>query len=82
MMVECYYLYNIKNILNINTLYILSYIIFLQNMSLAEAETLALSILKQVMEEDLTSSNVDIACVAPEFHLYSAEEVEAVIARL
>jgi len=51
-------------------------------MSLAEAETLALSILKQVMVEDLTSTNVDIAHVAPKFHLYSIEEVEAVIARL
>jgi len=54
----------------------------MQNMSLADAETLALCILKQVMEEDLTSSNVDIACVAPEFHIYSAEEVEVVISRL
>ncbi|XP_024394074.1 proteasome subunit alpha type-5-A isoform X2 [Physcomitrium patens] len=53
-----------------------------RNMSLVEAETLALSILKQVMEETLTSSNVDVARVAPEFHIYSAEEVEAVIGRL
>jgi len=51
-------------------------------MSLADAETLALSILKQVMEEDLTSSNVNIARVAPQFQMYSAEEIEAVISRL
>lgn len=60
----------------------LQYNFFPQNMTLVEAETLALSILKQVMEEDIKSSNVDIACVAPEFHLYSAEEIEAVIGRL
>lgn len=51
-------------------------------MTLADAETLAVSILKQVMEEDLTSSNVDMARVAPHFHMYSNEEVEAVISRL
>jgi 20S proteasome subunit alpha 5 len=52
------------------------------NMTLEEAETLALSTLKQVMEEKVTSSNVDIAKVAPTYHLYKPEEVEAVIQRL
>ncbi|CAK9870940.1 unnamed protein product [Sphagnum jensenii] len=52
------------------------------NMTLEEAETLALSTLKQVMEEKVTSSNVDIAKVAPTYHLYTPEEVEAVIQRL
>jgi 20S proteasome subunit alpha 5 len=51
-------------------------------MTLEEAETLALSTLKQVMEEKVTSSNVDIAKVAPTYHLYKPEEVEAVIQRL
>uniref|UniRef100_A0A7I4BAA2 Proteasome subunit alpha type n=2 Tax=Physcomitrium patens TaxID=3218 RepID=A0A7I4BAA2_PHYPA len=55
---------------------------FNKNMTLEEAETLALSTLKQVMEEKVTSSNVDIAKVAPKYHLYSPEEVEAVIQRL
>jgi hypothetical protein len=43
------------------------------NMTLEEAETLALSTLKQVMEEKVTSSNVDIAKVAPTYHLYKPE---------
>lgn len=53
-----------------------------KDMTLKEAETLALSTLKQVMEEKVTSTNVDIASVAPKYHLYSREEVEEVIARL
>ncbi|KAH0453633.1 hypothetical protein IEQ34_017957 [Dendrobium chrysotoxum] len=51
-------------------------------MTLQEAETVALSILKQVMEEKVTPNNVDIAKVAPTYHLYSPSEVEAVINRL
>ncbi|KAJ3675533.1 hypothetical protein LUZ60_004575 [Juncus effusus] len=53
-----------------------------KELSLQEAETIALSILKQVMEEKVTPNNVDIAKVAPNYHLYSPSEVEAVIARL
>ncbi|MCO5607210.1 hypothetical protein L7F22_061403 [Adiantum nelumboides] len=53
-----------------------------KDMTLEEAETLALSTLKQVMEEKVTPNNVDIAKVAPTYHLYSPKEVEAVIARL
>ncbi|GFR42571.1 hypothetical protein Agub_g3476 [Astrephomene gubernaculifera] len=52
------------------------------DMSLAEAEVLALGTLKQVMEEKVTATNVDIARVAPKFHLYSTEEVQALINRL
>nr|PNR63255.1 hypothetical protein PHYPA_001680 [Physcomitrium patens] len=52
---------------------------FNRNMTLEGAETLALSTLKQVMEEKVTSSNVDIAKVSPKYHLYPPEEVEAVI---
>jgi 20S proteasome subunit alpha 5 len=51
-------------------------------MTLADAEVLALSTLKQVMEEKVTPTNVDIAKVAPAYHLYTADEVQAVIARL
>ena len=34
------------------------------------------------MEEKVSGTNVDIARVAPAYHLYSREEVEAVIQRL
>lgn len=53
-----------------------------KDMTLEEAEVLALSTLKQVMEEKVTPTNVDIAKVAPKYHLYTVAEVEAVIARL
>ncbi|XP_066358435.1 proteasome subunit alpha type-5-like isoform X2 [Miscanthus floridulus] len=53
-----------------------------KELTLEEAETIALSILKQVMEEKVTPNNVDIAKVAPKYHLYTPAEVEAVIARL
>ncbi|KAI4313454.1 hypothetical protein L6164_026436 [Bauhinia variegata] len=36
-----------------------------KDLTLQEAETIALSILKQVMEEKVTPNNVDIAKVAP-----------------
>ncbi|KAA8541577.1 hypothetical protein F0562_022729 [Nyssa sinensis] len=53
-----------------------------KELTLQEAETIALSILKQVMEEKVTPNNVDIARVAPTYHLYSPSEVETVISRL
>lgn len=53
-----------------------------EDMSLEEAELLALTTLKQVMEEKVTSTNVDIARVAPTWHMYSQEEVEGVMGRL
>lgn len=52
-----------------------------KDLTLEEAETLALNTLKQVMEEKISATNVDIAKVAPTYHLYSKEEVEQVIAR-
>ncbi|GAV88529.1 Proteasome domain-containing protein, partial [Cephalotus follicularis] len=52
------------------------------NMFLIEAETIALPILKQVMEEKVTPNNVDIAKVSPTYNLYTPPEVEAVISRL
>ncbi|KAG6479770.1 hypothetical protein ZIOFF_063244 [Zingiber officinale] len=45
-----------------------------KDLSLLEAETIALSILKQVMEEKVTPNNVDIAKVAPTYHLYTPAE--------
>ncbi|KAF8389620.1 hypothetical protein HHK36_024139 [Tetracentron sinense] len=53
-----------------------------KDITLQEAETIALSILKQVMEEKVTPNNVDIAKVAPNYHLYSPSEMEVVISRL
>lgn len=53
-----------------------------KDMTLEEAEVLALTTLKQVMEEKVTSVNLDIARVAPTYHLYTTSEKEAVIARL
>jgi 20S proteasome subunit alpha 5 len=55
--------------------------IFLQSMTLQEAIKTALTILKQVMEEKLNSTNVEVACVTPStnFHMFSKAEVEAAI---
>jgi len=52
-----------------------------KSMTLKEALTSALTILKQVMEEKLSSTNVEVVTVTPEkfFHMYSKEEVEEVI---
>lgn len=55
---------------------------FRADMTLKEAEELILATLKQVMEEKVTSTNVDIARVAPTYHLYSPSEVEEVFTRL
>ncbi len=54
-------------------------------MTLAEAENLALTVLKQVMEEKLTADNVEIAAVrtsTKQFHLYNKIEVEEAIGKL
>jgi len=56
-----------------------------KSMTLQEAETLALSVLKQVMEEKINSKNVEIAAVTTatkQFRIYSTEELEAIINRL
>ncbi|GAX77419.1 hypothetical protein CEUSTIGMA_g4864.t1 [Chlamydomonas eustigma] len=55
---------------------------FRKDLTLKEAEVAALSILKQVMEEKITSTNVDISRVAPKYHLYTQSEVEEVMSRL
>jgi len=34
------------------------------------------------MEEKITAVNVDIASVAPTYHLYTKEEVEEVLSRI
>jgi len=55
-----------------------------KTMSLKEAEKLALQTLKQVMEEKISSTNVEIASVTPErkFRIYSNKELEDVLATL
>jgi len=54
---------------------------FLQSMTLKEACKAVLGILKQVMEEKLTATNVEVATVTKEqnFHMFSNAEVEDVI---
>jgi 20S proteasome subunit alpha 5 len=51
---------------------------------LQEAETLSLKVLKQVMEEKLNNTNVQLAAVTAEhgFRIYSEEELQVVIDRL
>ena len=54
-------------------------------MTLKEAETLALQTLKQVMEEKVTSTNVEISAVSAatgRFRVYSADEIQEVLSRL
>jgi 20S proteasome subunit alpha 5 len=55
-----------------------------ENMTLEEAEELALSTLKQVMEEKISTENIEMARVVPGkgFHIASAKEVGVVLDRL
>eukprot|EP00002_Diphylleia_rotans_P024389 TRINITY_DN4813_c0_g3_i1.p1 TRINITY_DN4813_c0_g3~~TRINITY_DN4813_c0_g3_i1.p1 ORF type:complete len:241 (+),score=62.61 TRINITY_DN4813_c0_g3_i1:77-799(+) len=58
---------------------------YTKTLTLHEAERIALSVLKQVMEEKLNSSNVDIGAVSVrtgKFHIYTREELDEVISRL
>lgn len=56
-----------------------------KSMFLTQAEDLALSILKQAMEEKVNSSNVEIASITvqnPVFDVYSKEKLEEIINRV
>jgi len=55
-----------------------------ETMTLEEAEELALSTLKQVMEEKITTTNIELARVTPDkgYHLATAKEVGVVLERL
>lgn len=56
--------------------------IFHKTMTLKEASKHALSILKQVMEEKLNATNIEMSTVSVQdrqFHLFSKEEIEEVI---
>ena len=50
--------------------------------TLEQAETLALSTLKAVMEEKVNTTNVDMACVWPKYKRYGNDEIKAIIDRL
>lgn len=58
--------------------------VYHRSMTLEEATTSALTILKQVMEEKLNSSNVEVMTMTPNkmFHMFSKEQVEEVISKL
>merc|ERR1712072_759078 len=56
-----------------------------KSLTLVEAETLAMKVLKQVMEEKLTNINVEMAVLSGETgasNVYTTEQMEAVIARI
>lgn len=54
--------------------------VYHKSMTLQEATTAALTILKQVMEEKLNSTNVEVMTMTPEklFHMFEKEQVEEV----
>lgn len=58
--------------------------VYHKSMALAEANVEALKILKQVMEEKLTSTNIEVATVTPDklFHMLSKDELEEIIKKL
>jgi|EP00927_Polykrikos_kofoidii_P062093 20S proteasome subunit alpha 5 len=56
-----------------------------KDMTLAEAETLALTVLRQVMEEKLTARNIEVASIAAstgKYENYGEDKLNAVIDRL
>ena len=55
-----------------------------ESLPLAEAEELALSTLKQVMEEKISTDNIELAHVTPEkgFRIATTTEIGAVLERL
>jgi len=55
-----------------------------KSMTLKDATITSLGILKQVMEETLNSTNVEVACVTPEkkFHMFGKDDVEEAIKEL
>ena len=56
-------------------------ILFLQSMTLKEALKSALTILKQVMEEKLNDTNIEVMTMTPGqlFHMFSKAELQEVI---
>ncbi|XP_060526378.1 proteasome subunit alpha type-5 isoform X2 [Cylas formicarius] len=58
--------------------------VYHRSMTLEEATSSALTILKQVMEEKLNSSNVEVMTMTPQnlFHMLTKDQVEEVISKL
>lgn len=59
--------------------------IYHKNMTLKEACKHALTILKQVMEEKLTSTNIEVSTISAtekKYHLFSKQEIEEVISQM
>lgn len=58
--------------------------VYHKSMTVLEAEEKLLTILKQVMEEKLTSTNVEMSCVrvGGKFEVYSKERLEEIIQRI
>lgn len=53
------------------------------DLTITDAEDLAFEILKQVMEDKVSNVNVEVAAVTKDgFHLYTAAELDTIIARL
>jgi 20S proteasome subunit alpha 5 len=57
---------------------------YTEEMTLQEAQKLAISTLKQHMEEKLTNTNVELAIVTPSkgFHIADVAELDAIITSL
>merc|ERR1719215_1254821 len=56
-----------------------------EDLSLKEAETMALTVLRQVMEEKITKENIEVGMISAEtkkFRLFNQTELEDVITRL
>jgi 20S proteasome subunit alpha 5 len=55
-----------------------------EEMSIEEAETLALRIMKEVMEKKLSTENVEMCVVTAEsgYTLYSSQTIDAILERL
>ena len=55
-----------------------------KDMTLKEAELLAIKILKQVMEEKMSTFNIELASVTPSkgYHFYTEPELAALVAHV
>lgn len=58
--------------------------VYHKSMTLKEALKEALVVLKQIMEEKLNATNVEVATVTPEknFHMFSKQEIEDIITQM
>lgn len=55
---------------------------FREDLTLVDAENLAFEILRQVMEDKISTVNVEVASVTKQgYHMYTAEELDVIIRR-